>query len=203
MPVGIISKLQEKNVKFVWIANNIPHEKIYSVMFDKSDMYLKIVKRITERHIKKVAFVAPSLSSEDEKIFMGLCKQAKISARIFAYDVVKKTEEVRNIAAKDTLKLLFSSDIPKLIICGGETATHGVLEAIFSKGLKISEDIYIISVLESESLPFRLSVSFDILINSFFELAREATIILHQILEGKIPEHNIKYLPVMTKTLKI
>ena len=196
MPVGLISRLLEKNIKFVWVNDNIPHEKIYSVMFDKSDMYLKIIRRIKELRFKKAAFIAPTLSLEDSNMFVNLCGSAEISLKTFAYDTLKKAEEIQQISVDDTLRLLSSPDKPEVIICGGEIATSGVLQAIFSRGLRIPEDVHIISISEQESLQFRIPVPVDVLVQSFSDLAREATMMLYEILKGKTPEPRIKYLPV-------
>jgi DNA-binding LacI/PurR family transcriptional regulator len=196
MPLRIISRLQEKDMKFVWIGNNIPHEKIYSVMFDKSDMYLKIISRIKELRFKKAAFIAPVISMEDSNMFVNLCGSSDIALKAFTYDILKKAEEVQQIAVEDTLKLLSSPDKPEVIICGGEIATTGVLQAIFSKGLRIPEDIHIISISEQASLQSRIPVPIDILVQSFSELAREASIMLYEMMKGKMPQSCIKYLPV-------
>ncbi len=196
MPLGIISILQEKNIKFVLANNNIPHEKIYSVMFDKSDMYLKIIRRMKELRFKKAAIIAPVLSVEDSNVFVNLCRSAEISLKTFAYDILKKAEEIQQIAVEDTLKLLSSSDRSEVIISFGEIETTGVLQAIFSRGLRVPEDIHVISISEQESLQFRIPVPIDILVYSFSELAREATQMLYEILKGKTPEPHIKYLPV-------
>jgi LacI family transcriptional regulator len=196
MPLGIISWLQGKNIKFVLANNNIPHEKIYSVMFDKSDMYLKIIRRMKELRFKKAAIIAPVLSIEDSNMFVNLCRSADISLKTFAYDVLKKAGEIQKIAAEDTLKLLSSQDKPEVIISFGEIETNGVLQAIFSNGLRVPEDIHVIAISEQESLQFRIPVPIDILVYSFSELAREATMMLYEILKGKTPEPHIKYLPV-------
>ncbi|MFA6568103.1 MAG: LacI family DNA-binding transcriptional regulator [Victivallales bacterium] len=196
MPLGIISSLQGKNMKFVWVNNNIPHEKIYSVMFDKSDMYLKVIRRMKELRFRKAAFICPTTSREDSNMFANLCGNSKISLKTFAYDILKKAEDVRQIAVEDTLKLLSSSDKPEIIICGGEIATTGALQAIFSKGLRIPEDIHIISISEQDSLQFRIPVPLDMLTQSFSDLAREAALMLYEMLKGRIPETHIKYLPV-------
>ena len=194
MPLGIISRLQEKNMKFVWMNNHIPHEKIYSVMFDKSDIYLKIVERIKELHFKRAAFIAPVLSQNDGNVFAGFCGNAGISLKTFTSDILKKDEEVQKIVEEDTLKLISSKDKPELIICGGEIATNGVLRTIFSKGLSVPNDIHIISIAEQESFKFRLSVPVDIVVQSFSYAAKEAALLLYEILKGKIPEIPIKYL---------
>jgi DNA-binding LacI/PurR family transcriptional regulator len=196
MPLGLISRLLEKNIKFVWVNDNIPHEKIYSVMFDKSDMYLKIIRRIKELRFKKAAFIAPTLSLEDSNMFVNLCGSAEISLKTFAYDTLKKAEEIQQIAVEDTLNLFSVPDKPEVIICGGEIATTGVLQAIFSKKLRIPEDVHIISISEQESFQFRIPVPVDILVHSFSELAREAAQMLYEMLKGKNPEPRIKYLPV-------
>lgn len=195
MPLGIISGLQEKNVKFVWVNNNIPHEKIYSVMFDTSDMYLKIIRRIKELRFSKAAFIAPVISMEESNTFVKLCGNSGISLKTFTCDTLKQSEEVRNIAIKDTLKLLSASDDkPEIIIGGGEIAAMGILQAVFSKGLKVPDDVYIMAVAEQESLKFRLPVPIDIVLYSFFDIAREAMLMLLEILENKSPEARIKYL---------
>jgi DNA-binding LacI/PurR family transcriptional regulator len=196
MPVGLISRLLEKNIKFVWVNDNIPHEKIYSVMFDKSDMYLKIIRRMKELRFKKAAIIAPVLSLEDSNMFVNLCGSAEISLKTFAYDTLRKAEEVQQIAVEDTLNLFSVPDKPEVIICGGEIATTGVLQAVFSKKLRIPEDVHIISISEQESLQFRIPVPVDVLVQSFSDLAREATMMLYEILKGKTPEPRIKYLPV-------
>jgi DNA-binding LacI/PurR family transcriptional regulator len=116
--------------------------------------------------------------------------------KTFAYDTLRKAEEVQQIAVEDTLNLFSVPDKPEVIICGGEIATTGVLQAVFSKKLRIPEDVHIISISEQESFQFRIPVPVDILVHSFSDLAREATLMLYELLKGKPPEPRIKYLPV-------
>jgi LacI family transcriptional regulator len=196
MPIGVIAALQEKNIKFVWVNNAIPHENICSVIFDKSAMYLKIVRRISDLGFQKVAFVSPVTSQEDCNLFTNLCANSKISLKTFAYDTVSKSDKLQQTAVEDTLKILSSPEKPESIVSAGEIATTGVLQAIFSKGLRVPDDIHILSISEQESFQWRTPVPIDVLVQSFSDLAREATLMLHDMLKGKSPDPHIKYLPV-------
>ena len=109
---------------------------------------------------------------------------------------LKKLKKSSRSQWKTPLNLFSVPDKPEVIICGGEIATTGVLQAVFSKKLRIPEDVHIISISEQESLQFRIPVPVDVLVQSFSDLAREATMMLYEILKGKTPEPRIKYLPV-------
>jgi DNA-binding LacI/PurR family transcriptional regulator len=200
MPLGIIARLQGKNIRFVLLNNNIPHEKIYSVMFDKSETYLRVIERIKKLGFNRAALIAPVLSVEDSNLFVNLCRSSGINLKTFAYDTIKKPEEIRQVAADDMLKLIPSADRPEVIISAGEIETTGVLQAIFGKGLRIPEDIHVIAISEQESLQFRTPAPIDILVQSFSDLANEASIMLYELLKGEKPEPHIRYLPV--KSLK-
>ena len=196
MPIGVISRLQVKGIKFVWVNNTIPHEKIYSVMFNKSAMYLKIIKRIKSLGFKKAAWIAPVASREDGNLFANLCASAEISLKLSTCDTLKRPEDLQQIAVEDTLNLLSAAEKPEVIVCNGEMSTAGALKAIFSKGLKVPDDIHIITISEQEGLQSRTFVPIDTMVQSFADVARESTLMLHAILKGDIPESHIKYLPV-------
>lgn len=186
MPLCVISKLKEKNIKFVWLNNTIPHEEIYSVMFDKNDIYLKIIDRLKELKFKRPAFIAPALSMEDRKMFLSLCKSAGLGeVKAFTHDILKNDQEMQNIASIDTQQLLSSNYKPDIIICGGEIATTGAVQVLMANDLKIPKDIHIISIVEKENFSLQFPFPIDTIVHSFAEVAIEGLSMLNNILTGK------------------
>ena len=145
--------------------------------------------------IKRAAFIAPVTSIEESRVFECLCKEAGINdLLIFTHGELRKDVELKETARKDALKALSRTQKPEAIICGGEIATYAVLQAVFSKGLKIPEDIHIISVAEQDDMQQRLPVPADIIVLSFSALAQEGAEMLHNMLKGKFPKPHIKYI---------
>jgi DNA-binding LacI/PurR family transcriptional regulator len=199
MPLCIISKLKEKNIKFVWLNNTIPHEEIYSVMFDKNDIYLKIIDRIKELKFKRPAFIAPTLSMEDRKMFLSLCKSAGLGeVKAFTHDILKNDQEMQNIASIDTQQLLSSNYKSDVIICGGEIATTGAVQVLMANNIKIPNDIHIISIVEKENFSLQFPVPIDIIVHSFSEVAIAGLNILNDIFTGENPDY-IRYVPLAVK----
>ena len=195
MPLCVISKLKEKNVKFVWLNNTIPHEGIYSVMFDRNDMYLKIIDRIKELKFERPAFISPSISTENRNTFLNFCKNAGFEkVKAFTHDILKNDQEMQNIASLDTKQLLSSNYKPDVIICGGEIATTGVVQILMANNIKIPQDIHIISTVEKENFSLQFPFPLDIIIHSFADLSEAGLVMLSDILQEKNQETNIKYL---------
>lgn len=195
MPLCVISKLKEKNVKFVWLNNTIPHEGIYSVMFDRSDMYLKIIDRIKELKFERPAFISPSVSTENRNTFLNFCKNAGFEkVKAFTHDILKNDREMQYIASQDTQQILLSGDKPDVIICGGEIATTGVVQVLMANNIKIPQDMHIISIAEKENFSLQFPFPLDIIIHSFADLSETGLVMLNDILQEKNQETNIKYL---------
>jgi len=195
MPVRIIAYLQEQKQNIVWLNNSIPHEKIPAVMFDKIRILQRAAERLKELKIKKAAFIAPSASTEESRLFQNLCNNLKINElSIFTHGELKKESELQRTVRHDTATALSQTPQTEAIVCGGEIAAYAVLQEILSRGLRVPQDIRIISVAENEEFKQRFPVPADIIVHSFEKLAQAGAEMLHEILAGKFPEPHIKYI---------
>lgn len=193
-PLRLLAFLQERKTPMVLLNESVRHEPIPAVLFDRTQMFLEVVDRLKEIGAKDVAFVAPSASIEDGRLFDGLCQGAGISRRrILAHGSLTGLSEAQATAKADVLTDFKNASRPDAIVCGGEMATFGALQALAAMNMKVPQDVHVVSVMERAGLQAKLTVPVDVIVHSFSGLAKEGAAMLHEILSGRPPEPHIRY----------
>ncbi len=156
-PAKDVIMLKEEHTPFVWLDNDIPFENINCVLFDDFEAIRLAVNYCKGKKIKKLGIINYWLEEQVVAICRTYLKEKGYKNDIFTerpVDVVKENIEKKS-AYKQAGELLDKGTDG--LIVGGEISLAGVMQAVMERGLKIPDDIVIVTTSHSPdtaSIPF-------------------------------------------------
>ena len=141
MDIEDIMMLRENEVPFVWVGNDLPHEKIYCVLIDHVYGTFLAVEHLLKLGHKRIGLIKTSVEAAIVPTYR-ICLE-KMGLK-FDPDLIREGEYTQEEGYRLMQELLNLSNPPTAVFIIDDVIALGAMKAINEKGLKIPDDISIV-----------------------------------------------------------
>ena len=140
-----ITYLVEKKIPFVIIGKDPVYSNTSYVNLDNVKAGYIGAEHLIKRGYSSIHFFLGdkdfTVNRDRTEGFISACERYKISAYKIHYGITNVA-----LAYRKMKEMLEKKDIPRAIFVSGDERAHGVYHAIYEKGLRIPEDIAVLSI---------------------------------------------------------
>lgn len=185
MNIGDVLLLMEKKIPFVWINDYLPHEPIHSVMTDKGRVYSLLLSHLKQHNYRHVGII----DIVSDPVYAALFQEFSIAMGIVPEPVIFEGKSIdeyeeKKWGAYHAEKILKKGKLPEALICAGDLTTMGAIEVFQKKGVRIPEDLALMSVLNSRESVLRFPFPLSTVVNPYREMAKESLKLLISLING-------------------
>ncbi len=201
--VNTITYLMKREIPFVWLDNDIRFQDIACVLVDRVYGMLLAVNHLISKDRRRMGII--DLWGDCERLagYRTVFDARGVNIppdRVIVKKVMTFAEEAE-LAYQTAQKLFQSPSKPDSVIVTGEASTQMVIKAAMETGMKIPQDLSIISYSSVATEDF-FSVPVDIIRVPVSEMAEQAVRLLYSMLrEETVEEHKIMVKPYLQKSL--
>lgn len=190
VPVEAIVKLKEKGLPFVWLDNDLPFQDISCVLVDRIYGVLLAVDHLASRQRKRIGVIDPWGDCDRLAGYRTMLESKGFSTSPELLRVQSsRTEEDEAAFTYKSITALLGGPKPDGIIVAGETPTQMVIKAALERGLRIPDDLTIVSYSHITSRDF-FPVPVSIIKMPIMEISGMAIELLHKMLSGECMENS-------------
>ncbi len=142
MDLKDIILLRENNVPFVWIGNDLPHEKVYCVLVDHVYGTFLAIEHLLNLGHKRIGLIRTSVEAAIIPTYRVCLEKRGLK---FDTEMIKESGEYTQETGYALMKeLLNLSNPPTAVFIIDDIVALGAMKAIDEKGLRIPDDISIV-----------------------------------------------------------